>query len=161
MNIIKKTILLLSILIVSSTVFSQEQSVYGNQSEKNSIYGTIGFNPGEFYIPLCLNFERNIYDVGFAEFNGRTGIGFWLDWTEKGIDFPITGQIVFFKKSSHIEIGIGAQYIYDFADNMTGLSHLLNLAYRFQKPKGKFLFKIGIEKNKWTVYPFISTGYAF
>ncbi|MCD6556219.1 MAG: hypothetical protein J7K64_03410, partial [Bacteroidales bacterium] len=141
--------------------FSQEQSVYGNQSEKNSIYGIIGFNPGEFYIPLSVNYEYTLYNVGFAKINGRTGIGFWLYWTEKGIDFPITGQIVFLKKSSHIEIGIGAQYIYDFADNMTGLSHLLNIAYRYQKSDGKFLFKIGIEKNKWLAYPFISTGYAF
>jgi len=157
----KKIILLLGVLIISNSVFSQDNSIYGNQSSKQSIYGTVGFNPGEFYIPLCINFERNIYDVGFAEFNGKAGVGFWLAWTERGLDFPLTLQTVFFKKSSHIEIGIGAQYIYDFADYITGLSHLLNIAYRYQKPNGKFLFKIGIEKNKWLAYPFISSGYTF
>ncbi|NOZ34635.1 MAG: hypothetical protein GXO80_04980 [Chlorobi bacterium] len=141
--------------------FSQEIPVSENQTTQNSVYGNLGFNPEEFYIPLSVNYEYTLYNVGFAKINGRTGVGFWLAWTEKGIDFPVTGQIVFFKKSSHIEIGIGAQYIYDFADNMTGLSHLMNIAYRFQKPNGKFLFKIGIEKNKWQAYPFISTGCAF
>ncbi len=149
------------ILLYSVSAFSQENSIYESQSAKNSVSVNLGFNPGEFYIPLTVNYEHLFYDAGFAKINGRTGIGFWLYWTENGLEFPITGQIVFFKKASHIETGIGAQYIYDFADNMTGLSHLLNIAYRFQKPDGKFLFKIGIEKNKWLIYPFISTGYAF
>ncbi len=141
--------------------FSQEQSVYGNQTAVNVLYGTLGFQPGEFFFPLTLNFERTVYDVDFVKFNIRAGFGFWIDWTEKGIDIPVSGQVVFFKKSLHPEIGIGAKYIYDFGNNMTGLSHLLNIACRYQKTDGDFMFKIGIEKDTYVFYPFFSAGYAF
>ncbi len=143
----KKILFIYIALIISISVYSQENSVYGNQNSINSIYGSFGFNPEEFYILLNFNFEKEIYSSDFVKINGRTGVGFWLEWTEKGIEFPLTGQALFFKKKSHLEIGGGAVYIYDFAGGMTGLSHLLNIAYRFQKPEGGFLFRIGAEKT--------------
>ncbi len=118
--------------------FSQDKSFSENKTTQNSLYGSLGFNPEEFYIPLSVNYEHTFYNAGFVKINGRTGLEFWVYWTEKGVDFPLTGQIVFFKKASHIDAGIGVQYIYDFDDSLTGLSHLINIAYRFQKPDGKF-----------------------
>jgi len=157
----KRLFLICFILTISNLSYSQEKPVYGNQISLNSIYGSIGFNPEEFYIPLTVSYERLLYDTGFLKLNARTGFSFWVWWTEKGFDVPITTQVIFFKKTSHIDIGIGGQLIYDFNNNMTGLSHLLNIAYRFQKAEGGFIFRVGMEKNKFLAYPLLSFGYAF
>lgn len=159
----KKTQLFLTgvMLLYTLASFSQENTIYPNKNLKNIIYGSLGLNLPEFYIPSGINYERSLYDSGFVKLNGRTGAGFWIYWTESGINIPLTGQIVFFKKASHLEIGIGGQYIYDFSGGITMLSHLLNIGYRYQKFNGKFIFRIGFEKNYWLAYPFISFGTVF
>jgi hypothetical protein len=151
------------LILFTAESYSQEKSISGNQYSLNKIYGQIGFNAPDFYGTLTANYEHTIFKTNFAEFTGRTGVGFWIYWMESGLSIPLTGQAVLFKRASHIEIGAGLEYIRGFTEYTlkNDWSSLLNIAYRYEKPNGNFLFKIGIEKNKYCFYPFLSFGYAF
>ncbi|NPA67499.1 MAG: hypothetical protein GXO50_02710 [Chlorobi bacterium] len=158
----KKTLLIFLILKSSLLIYSQEKNIDRHNTFFDAVYGSNGFNIGEIYISVNINLEKTLYNTEYVKINGRTAAGFWAGWAETGIEAPLTGQIILFKRSSHLEIGAGGYYFYDFYDDTdNGFGSLLNMAYRFQKPEGGFLFRAGVEKNKYLAYFILSLGYAF
>ena len=163
MKKIKVSIIILGsfIILFPNKNLAQDTSIYGNQRAQNFLYGELGFEPGEFFGSLSINYERTLYDLDFVKFNGRAGLGFWFYWTDGGFDIPVTLQTIFFQKASHLEIGGGTLWMYDNYQNSGEIFHLLNIGYRYHKPERNFIFRFGINKTKYVFFPYIALGYAF
>jgi len=171
-------ILLFFSIVILSEVEGFAQKADSIPFRKNVVYDEIIGNLGGLY---SLNYERVI-------FNGDNGfniarIGITSDFKGPGFRSVILINHVFSKYSnSHCEIGVGAILAVDnnyWVGNKlvttTGFDTensvpTANLMYRYQKPNGRFIFRVG-----WTpwIYPpdistfeylficGISAGYAF
>ena len=123
-----------------------------SQLRAQAIYGEILGNSLGYY---TINYEHLLNDRGKNVWLIHGGIGIYrvLDtYTHKA--FPI-GLTYFRKKQSnhHKETGICLTYIEGFADNRhtwigervqysKALMMLLNVGYRYEKPNGRFIFKV-------------------
>ena len=146
---------------------------------KNNIYAG-----GSYYIILgsgTINYERRILRFGkesSACIFLRTGFGYWFDWLSGGPAGIISANMVFFKRASHLEAGLGAVALYDqkyyklinengmnpddvFPSKLdcTIFNPAINLGYRYQEPGKKFLFRIGLSYPEGPVY--LGLGIAF
>jgi hypothetical protein len=140
----------------------QQASDIASGFRNNVVYGELLGNMGG----LSLNYERKIYKHKQGFFTARIGVGFG------GIDlagFPILINHVFFKHNNHLEVGGGVRIVaahykshyslYNFKLDKYYSVVTANLTYRYQKPRGRFVFRVG-----WTplYYPNPYDGlYAF
>ena len=150
------------LLIGSSSIYSQEESFFGGTHEnKNYLYGDLGFGIVNLAGSLRFNYERQIFKKNAINLTARTGLGYWFDWTAYGIQIPLGIQVIFFKSASHLELGIGALWYTNFAENENESYTLFNFGYRYQKPGGKFIFRANAEYFGSYLMPIISFGASF
>lgn len=110
------------------------------------------------------------YEHGFGKdiqsFNVQIGVGFA---PTSLITVPASVNYVFGRKSHHLEMGAGVTYINGFLwadDDSFGpdLEAHANLLYRFQKPGGKFFFKIGATpfiSRRFEIGPWFGAGVGY
>jgi hypothetical protein len=111
--------------------------------KRNAIYGTLGIGP--IYGTLLGNYEHSIYqsfDKFFPSIRARIGVGPWALWEGTGVHYIATVQALSGKRKGHLEIGAGAVLIQEYTNYSIWPAG--NLGYRFQKPDGSGLFRIGI-----------------
>ena len=112
-----------------------------------------------------VNYEQS-FGKDLQGFNVQIGVGFA---PTSLITIPASVNYVFGRKSHHFEMGTGVTYINGFLwadDDSFGpdlVTHA-NLLYRFQKPDGKFFFKIGatpfISRN-FNIGPWFGAGLGY
>lgn len=161
----KKTYLFLSSLFIiysSINLRAQESSAYGGAYyNKNNIYGDAGFGIVNLAIVLRFNYERQVFQKKSLSLMGRTGIAYWSDWTAFGVEVPLTLQAIFFKSSSHLELGIGASWYTNIADGGSKMPVMFNFGYRFQNQDRDFLFRLNAEYSGNHLIPMVSFGKSF
>ena len=112
-----------------------------------------------------VNYEHS-FSKDLQGFNVQIGVGFA---PTSLITIPASVNYVFGRKSHHFEMGAGVTYINGFLwadDDSFGpdFGTHANLLYRFQKPDGKFFFKIGatpfISRN-FNIGPWFGAGLGY
>jgi len=155
--------LLLLLVLISFSVYSQDTGKLNNINSINIELG--GFTPlGTVY------YERVI--INHQNFKTTGQIGYGIE------GFPIiVNELVSFN-SNHIEVGLGVllpEHLTSSPLDITKPFLTGRIGYRYQKPNGRFVFRIGlmpiatqdsygmnvITDNTWYVWPGISFGYAF
>jgi len=150
----KKYIYLLFILF-SLTFYSSQvkgQDVLKSQS-KNVIYANLGLFP-----TAGINYERQLFSRDkkyYSIYYIRTCVGAFATWGSEGPYGSASLQGVWGRKSSHLELGLGLMIFIDsynyrryskiseYADPFPAIS----AGYRYQKPKGGFVFRSGIDSR--------------
>ncbi|MDR5592052.1 hypothetical protein [Christiangramia sp. SM2212] len=172
-EIILKLTIVLSILTISIHNIHAQDSI-----KKNSIYTEIGGN-GVLY---SINYER-LYNVSkLINITSRIGYGYFTINRIKAnsIPFEINGLYAIAKQKHFIEIGSGITYLdtKDLNDDpldITALIYAARLGYRYQKPTGGIMYRIGItplydfysdkqnliRSKVWFLIGGISIGYNF
>lgn len=135
--------------------------------KKNVIYGTFGVEIEDTYVTFLGNYERMIFELPnsfFQSFWIRIGAGPWGAFDSNGgINYVSTLSAVMGKRSAHLEIGSGVLFTYDSGLKMfrplVDDRHLAgNLGFRFQRPRGYFVFRTGIG---WPEFMYLSLGFCF
>lgn len=175
---VKLTLLLINIFLIS-TLYSQDK-VYNDistQLKPNAVYASLGFGVAN------LNYERKIFEPKkksfFTSYWAKVGGGLWAEFFGgEGGNLTLGLTALTGSKKSHLEVGLGLTGLYDKVGYNIGVSNAnypipgiepepsksdyidirpaAALGYRFQKPNGKFIFRIGIG------YPeFVYLGFGF
>jgi len=133
----------------------------GLQSRAQAVYVEV-FGKG---LVNSINYEYSLNNT-VQGFNVQFGIGFA---PTSLITIPASINYVFGRKKHHFELGGGVTYINGFLwvdDDGFGPDFGIhsNILYRFEKPKGKFFFKIGatpfISRNL-NVGPWFGAGLGY
>ena len=141
----KRAIYLAILISLCSLTIAQEHVSSPVRFNKNSVYGTFGIGP--MYGTLLGNYERALYQPSekfLASIGVRVGVGRWVVWGDIGNHYIATFQVFSGKAKSHLEIGIGAVANAVPIHSTRILRPAGNLGYRFQKPGGVLLLRIGI-----------------
>ncbi len=171
------SIISILLIIINNNLFSQDTNPEYN---KNTVFITVG----SFGIlgGANLNYERFIFKTNksiLSSFWLKAGGGYWYEWVDNGTQFYISAEGLTGHNNSHIEYGLGITSLYDaesYRINVsnyesgheskrptkwgeTDITAIGNLGYRYQKPKGHFIFRTGIISTPIALY--ISLGVVF
>lgn len=146
-------------IIFSFILFLFISPIYAQQNirtAENFRLNSIGLYVG--LIELNVNYERNIMQLPKSNSNIRAGIGYWTNLQLEGNYINAVFVHLLGKKNSHLELNLGARYI--FAKEKEDNTFLPDIfaGYRFEKPDGRFYFRAGLS------FPglfSIGTGYKF
>jgi hypothetical protein len=135
----KHCLLLILVLTISTKVISQQDS---NKlfTKRNSLYIELGGNAGYYSI----NYDIIFYQRGSFQCGWRNGFSL-LPIINLPIFIPLEVNTLFGKSKHHFECGLGytpAIFIGETEDKYRDII-LVRLGYRYQKPDGGFLFRIG------------------
>ena len=176
----KKNLFKISIALYIAT-FSATKINAQKDIKKNSIYAEIGGN-GVLY---SINYERLFKLSKLFNVTSRIGYGYTDNFNfnklkTNSIPFEINGLFSLSKEKHFIEIGSGVTYMYiedqsTESSNFGTLIYAARLGYRYQKPNGGIMYRIGItplydfysdqqnlvKSNTWFIFGGISIGYNF
>lgn len=154
----------LSVLFLLSFLFSNNSNAQRGQSIYAEILGA-----GVIY---SLN-----YDTRFLEGEDKFGCRIGVSFVESGVVIPTQINYLLGKNKHKLEFGLGITSLLEFdSDKSIYIFGSGILMYRFQKPDGNFLFRVGLSptfvpseddvlygdigKIFW-FWPGISAGYKF
>lgn len=128
---------------------------------KNTIFGSAGL--GVYAGSITGYYERLLWHGNKSSMYARGGYGTsaggWGDGYAVSYGL-IQTAVLFGGKNSHLELAFGA--VMDLGGDKGNISGEFPLSgsvnYRFQKPKGPFIFRTGVG---WPELLFIGTGIAF
>lgn len=170
----KKNYLLIIILLTVTNIINAQKKEDIDFAQ-NSVYIELG-GTGLIY---SINYERNLIKGKTLYANARIGI---TAIPNDYYNVPLELILLKGKKKSFIEVGLGYSPWIEpnsYKDNFrresyTRVSHYFvpKLGYRYQKPKGGFLFKISVTptifyisdtyyNNDFNLWGGISLGYCF
>lgn len=171
-----KTKLLIIILCFSfSIAFSQNSDSVINSTQKQEVSkNIIGLDGGLLYLGFggsinsSVNYERHIFSLKSTYSYLRIGVGYYLigasDIGYAGVQVPLSLNLITGKSNNHFELNLGGRAIFDikndeidYSDDPVMFSPIFNLGYRYQNPKGGFIFKSLIGLDGVT----LGIGYAF
>jgi hypothetical protein len=124
---------------------------------ENTIYATVGF--ALMYGAANVNYERMIWksqDQFVQALWLRVGVGAYVAWGDEGINYVVTLNALTGKRNAHLEFGLGVTSF--GGDDFPSIFPAGALGYRFQKPKGHFIFRIGVG---WPESIYLSFGTCF
>ncbi len=149
---------LVTSLFVGSSANAQE---FVGANVKNSIYSHTAslllFNMTDIV------YERNIAQIKNTDINISAGAGVFSSYffgPDLLLHFPVAAHAVFNTASAHhTEVALGMQNLVEMkkATDIYVPAPLAYVGYRYQKPAGGFLFKIGVN----TFLVSMSLGYSF
>jgi hypothetical protein len=146
---------LVLILLFYGTIHAQTPVSTVDHKHKNNIYG--GATAWPIMGSISINYERLILD--FPErpgltFYARISFGKWTAWGAGGYGGILTGNVIFLRKSNHIEAGLGKLLTYDIErrnrepntepEKYTFIYSTINLGYRYQNPASHLFFRAGL-----------------
>lgn len=148
---------------------------------KNAVFLELLGNGGVYSLNVERKLTSNFY--GRVGFGSWTSEGFWSDEESSITTFPVMGNMLFGGGANKLEIGAGFlagrnSFKSNFGeenDRRTGIFSLIGVVgYRYQKPAGGFLARIGLTPfldltGKENAYPDtglflsggVSLGYSF
>jgi len=158
----KSNLLILSgILLLSISGFSQENisDTLPTKIRESAIYGSAGGGP--IVLSVNLNYEllfKENPEKKLRKQGIRTATGLWLIWEDFG--YFILADYVWLTGAGnqHFEWGLGASYYQELSGDEWLVLPAGYIAYRYQKPQGRLIFRSGIG------FPdglFLCFGYAF
>ena len=152
MKIITISLLTIIILFVSLTVQAQESENINTKEIKehptiynrNVIYGTLsyGFALGS----ISLNYEGMIWNPQRKHLNNlwlKASIGYFAVWNIVNTQYNISLVGINGKGNKHLEYSIGTS-LYYHKKSYSGILPSATIGYRYQKPKGKIIYRFGI-----------------
>jgi hypothetical protein len=136
---VKYYLLLILVLTVSNPCISQQDSnkLFTN---RNSLYLELAGNAGYYSI----NYDIIFYQKGNFKIDWRNGFSL-LPIINLPIFFPFEVNTLFGKSKHHLECGLGYTPVIFLGetDKKYRDIFLFRLGYRYQKPEGGFLFRMG------------------
>lgn len=153
---------IVTFLLVNSSIFiqAQESNLYGGRNEyKNYLYGDFSSGILNLAGDVRINYERQIFRKNIINLCARTGAGAWFDYSSSGTVFPLSIQALFFKSSSHLELGFGTKWLRE--SNKSEFYKLINIGYRYQDYGNKLILRFNLEYDGEFLIPLISFGTSF
>ena len=162
-----RNLLVLTLLFSSIVLFSQNLEQTTSRLNKNSLFASVGYgyhNPDLAY-GLGLTYERQLVKFSNSYLYAQGGWAYWYLWGVSANSYQINAAYILGSKSSHLELDLGIDYaciandykgVFDFSDGEVKL--LANIAYRYQKPGKRTLFRVGVGT---VALAFVSVGIAF
>ena len=138
---------IISILFISfvfQCAISRDLS--SNTYRKNEIYPNIGIiEGGELFVTLGVNYERHLLNTKIINFNWKLNYSYWAAWCAGGDYYSLSLNTYKSFTNHHIEFCSGYVFITDSfgKDKPENYNEpLFSLGYKYQKPKGRLIFKI-------------------
>jgi hypothetical protein len=153
-----RTCLLITVTILlssSSIVYSQSENIKDIGLNKNAIYGNVGI--GGLYLTATGYYERIITQNNKISSFVKAGVGGYALWGIGGQYILAQYGILTGAKKHHLELGVGPNYFLN-GDLQGELPFTATLGWRIQKPRGKFIFRMG---GSWPEAVYIGIGASF
>ena len=159
--------IILVLLFSSLLLFSQNEGCSTDELSKNSVYATMGYgyhNPDLAY-GFGLTYERQLVKFSNSYLFAQGGWSYWFLWGVSANSYQLDVAYLLGSRSSHLELDLGIDYacvandyegVFDFTDGEVKL--LANIAYRYQKPGKRTVFRIGVGT---VALAFVSLGISF
>jgi hypothetical protein len=149
-TILKSTLIALFIFILPANFQAQSEDTVS--LSKNSIYADLSIG---LVSHIAISYERKIFSKNKISLFGRIGAaGSGVFWSDSGIGGLVAFTMLTGKKNSHFELSAGSFLV---TDGNHYIHPLVNIGYRYQKPKGGLMFKVYIG----SVAIGAGLGYAF
>jgi hypothetical protein len=155
----KHYIIILFVLLVT-TANSQQK-----ETDKAQINSPLKLRKNGAYVNLSyaatlgqagLTYERQIAELRNSYVYARAGFGFGYNWSDTYSSYRMDFAYILFKKKSHLEFNIGVNYVADCYEHGTyfcidagDIFPILNIAYRYQKPGGRFIFRVAVGSESY------------
>lgn len=174
----KNKIILVLIVITSGLNFNFINAQDTILQPKNAIY--VGVGSFGLWFTASGSYERQVFFTNKkvnATYYVRASGGAYSTWGSDGPYGSLSLQGVYGAKKSHLELGLGWTGLYDKSGYRIGVSNAnffneptpskfkytdwyptANVGYRFQKPKGGFVFRTGVGFPEGV---YLSFGWAF
>ena len=172
-----KKIQIILITLFSGLTATGQDSLSTRFENKNSIQLEAG-GPGGLY---SINYERILINKDFWKFATQAGFTYIPSPQVIGLIILPVGVNAFGTKgngNNHLDIGLGMSFVfekykyYDIYDGhfegwIIDKYYYLRFGYRFQKPKGRFVFRVNlipvaeIDFSDLYLWGAVSGGYAF
>lgn len=165
-NMLRSIIILLA-LFYSLGLMGQNDERSPDELGKNSVFATMGYgyhNPDLAY-GFGLTYERQLVKFSNSYLFAQGGWSYWFLWGVSANSYQLDVAYLLGSKSSHLELDLGIDYaciaddyegVFDFTDGEVKL--LANVAYRYQKPGKRTVFRIGVGT---VALAFVSLGISF
>ena len=141
----KKFILVFSCILVTQLLIGQKNRGLVDIT-KNNFYGEIHVG---FFSQLVLNIETEISSRKKVTWYSRFGVGsgasfYGGDILDASSGLGGLGAITMLrgKKNSHFELNAGAFLGIDHSESVPFIFPILNICYRYQKPRSRFIFRV-------------------
>lgn len=137
-----------------------------------SIDGGIMFLIVSGWVTYSANYECLLIKGDYNLMYARIGFGYAAYGTDaysyEGLQIPVTMNVLYGKDNNHFEVDFGGRFVYDnyrnFKPNVPDSKYkpiaifpIVNIGYRYQRPKGGVFFKSLIGIDGLT----LGLGYAF
>jgi len=163
----RKNIIILSLIFSSFGLFGQKYSPSVDNINKNGIFITAGYgyHTPDLSYGLGLTYERQLAKFGISYLYAQGGWAYWYLWDVSANSYQLDVAYLLGSKSSHLELDLGIDYaciaddyegVFNFTDGDVKL--LANIAYRYQKPDKRTLFRVGVGT---VALAFVSFGISF
>jgi len=162
-----RNLIIIAFLFSSFASFGQIEDVSIIKSSKNSINVKFGYG---YYGPdlsygLGFTYERQIYQFDNSFLLARAGWTYWALWGGSANTYKLDLAYILGKKNSHLEFDLGMIIATECNDSDEIICSSYekfrlsaNIAYRYQKPGGRSIFRVGIGRE---ALAFVSYGFAF
>lgn len=166
-HVVYRNLITIIFFLSSFLSFAQNEDISIIESNKNSINLKFGYGyyGPDFSYGLGLTYERQIFQFDKSFLLARAGWSYWALWGASANTYKLDLAYVIGKKSSHLELDLGMIITTECDDSYkiicTSYDKLrlsANIAYRYQKPGGRSIFRIGIGRE---ALAFVSYGFAF
>ena len=140
-NSAKYLLITCMLFLLMSPLFAQRNNPAAENFRCNSIGLYVGL------IELNVNYERNIMQRPKSYSNIRAGAGYWTNLQLEGnyINAAFVHLLDLFGKSnSHLELNLGAKYIFAKEEKDNTLLPDIFAGYRYEKTEGRFYFRAGL-----------------
>jgi hypothetical protein len=135
---IYKILITCIVCLSAMNLMAQEKTTPSEIKYLNSANAYIGL------IELNINYERNILQRPHSFSNIKAGYGYWTNLQLEGNCVDAAFVHVLGRKSAHPEFNLGVKYIIDKTGKENALVPLLYAGFRFDKPDGRLLFRMGL-----------------
>jgi len=140
----KKNIFYIIVMLIIGNDLKAQDTINTISGLRNSIKFDVGL------LDLNLNYERTIIQGSRSFSNLRLGFGAgWFAIKSESAGVYFNGAFVHLtgRKNSHMEIDLGAKYLFKNAISDPNISEIIIpdifFGYRFEKPTGGFISRVG------------------
>ena len=124
-----------------------------------------GYHGPDFSYGFGLTYERQLVKFNNSYLYAQAGWSYWFLWGASANSYQLDVAYILGSRNSHLELDLGIDYacytddydgVFDFSGGKVKL--LANVAYRYQKPGKRTLFRIGVGT---VALAFVSFGISF
>lgn len=153
-KMINRLLIIIFSFLIYSRVYGLSEPIEIKNTSKNSVYIELFGNAGYLY---NITYDRIIFTKEKNNISAGLGVQYFSSSDIEDFIFSLSPQISYFYGiKHHFETGLGVAYDFNSGDFVIPI----RIGYRFQKPEGGLLCKIGFTPLLTNSYSIFGEGFS-